>query len=337
MSIKNIFYVRLSSNDNIAMKNVERTINEGVLLEEVYFHLSEQHKELLSKYNLKRIFAWGSLPTEGNLKLWQQMNEGDYFLVLIDDILSYVSKVILKIRSKDIARIFWGEHKSGETWELIYLLLPPIKIYVYENDIKKYTEDIVSFSPRGFNKFSDDRIKRLKSRYSSIQNFILHLVNISLREEVLELKPYVSKEEEKEAIAEPKHDNLKNIIAELGTLLDKISEKEVNIKVGRIDVVWKKTEKSIPYLAFEVHIKGDIYADLSKLKYASELWNSTPVLITDDKGFSEAQKLLDGPFNELKGKIRIIHWKDIIEIYSLVKELKDKHKKIGGIFFSKFR
>jgi len=132
------------------------------------------------------------------------------------------------------------------------------------------------------------------------------------------------------------HENLKEMIKELGNLLDKVSNTEEPIPGGGyIDITWRKRVDAVPYIAFEIHISGNLHADLAKLKYAKERWNCIPVLITDENGKAKANKLINGPFSELKNSIRIITVDDICSFYEVVRRLKEMHKKLGEIFFEK--
>jgi len=334
MPTRNIFYVRLSSRDSIAMNNVNRTLDEGIPIEEISHLLSREQLNETRKYHPSKVFAWGSMPTEANHNIWSRMKNNDYFLVLIDRDIRYISKIIMKLRSRELAKMFWGETSSGKTWELIYLLTPPIKIYIPEEKIHEVTNNITAFSPRGLNKFSDDRIEKIRNRYGTIHNFITLLMHLSLHEQLI-VQQIPMPQAQQTATSPPTHDELKEIIRDLGSLLDKVSETEVRIRGGSIDVAWKKMEGGSPHIVFEIHLAGNLHADLAKLKYARDIWNSIPVLVTNDEGRAQAENLLEGPFIDLKNAVRIIHWKDIIEMYNIVKKLKEKHRELGNIFFAK--
>ena len=70
------------------------------------------------------------------------------------------------------------------------------------------------------------------------------------------------------------HSRIQEIIFEIGKLNRLISEKEYPMENERLDVVWRRVEKSVPTYVFEVQIGGDIYHALGKLKHAFDLWNS---------------------------------------------------------------
>jgi hypothetical protein len=85
----------------------------------------------------------------------------------------------------------------------------------------------------------------------------------------------------------------------------------------RLDVVWRRVERSVPTFVFEVHIGGDIYHAMAKLKHAFDLWNSHIFLVASLADKSKYQELLSGTFHEVAAQMRFI---DV----ALVRELLEK-------------
>ena len=332
VAVVNIFYVVLSSDDERAMRNVLRTLDEGVSLDEVFHFMPEGLLREMREYHYERVFAWGSKPTNRNLSLWEEMRRGDFFLVVIGGYVCYVAKIIWTLRSRELAVSFWGKCPDGSTWELIYILTMPVRIHVSVEKIREITNGIVAFSPRGLNRLSRERIERLKQQYGSITNFISSLILASLHEQPAPQQILVPLEEPT-VPTRPNHEELKRILVELGTLLDKISVSEENVDGGNIDVTWRRVRGGAPYIAFEIHLAGDIHADLAKLKYALEKWNCSIVLVTHENGKKQAERLIEGIYRELRNRLKIIHWKEIMELHKLVKKLRQKHQEIDNILF----
>lgn len=115
------------------------------------------------------------------------------------------------------------------------------------------------------------------------------------------------------------HDDVKNYLAEIGRIQGYIANVEFTLESTRLDVVWRRVERSVPTFAFEVQIGGDIYHAMSKLKHAFDLWNSHIFLVAamSDKG--KYQELLSGTFHEVDDHMRFI---DVV----LVKELLEKKR-----------
>ena len=70
------FYIVLSSRDNRAMGNVYRTLDESILVDEIYGLIPEELLREVRRYHPDRVFAWGSRPTEGNLRLGGEYEGG---------------------------------------------------------------------------------------------------------------------------------------------------------------------------------------------------------------------------------------------------------------------
>jgi hypothetical protein len=64
------------------------------------------------------------------------------------------------------------------------------------------------------------------------------------------------------------HDTIKEIIHKLGMLQGKISQKEVQIDNFKLDVVWRRIPRAVPYMVFEAHVHGNLEEALAKLKHA---------------------------------------------------------------------
>ena len=56
----------------------------------------------------------------------------------------------------------------------------------------------------------------------------------------------------------PSHKEIKQKLIEIGKLQNYIAEEEYPFDLGRLDVVWRRVERSVPTYVFEVNIKGDL-------------------------------------------------------------------------------
>ena len=75
-------------------------------------------------------------------------------------------------------------------------------------------------------------------------------------------------------IEELTHNQIRDIIRELGELKGRYAEIEYPIDNRRLDVVWKELPGGSPSEVFEVQIGGNIFGALVKLRYARALWPS---------------------------------------------------------------
>jgi len=113
----------------------------------------------------------------------------------------------------------------------------------------------------------------------------------------------------------PNHNELRDRIVEIGKRLGLFSKKEYPINDYFVDVAWKQNEATRnPFAVFEVHLKGNIFQALTKLKYARNNLGSEPFLYTTKKGMLRAQNLVNTAFPEIAHVIRILHWTEINEL-----------------------
>jgi len=133
-------------------------------------------------------------------------------------------------------------------------------------------------------------------------------------------------EESKPKPGMPKHNELRDMIKWIGNARGLVSETEYRINGYRLDCAWRKPVRQTPDQVWEVHIGGDFFEALAKLKHAWDLWGSEPFLVTTDVAARQAEKLLGGTFHEMKHDIRILKWQDIVKLYNLLRQAAELEK-----------
>jgi hypothetical protein len=121
-------------------------------------------------------------------------------------------------------------------------------------------------------------------------------------------------------VTPPKHNEIRDMVLEIGKIEGKIAEVEYPIDNLRLDAVWKTITSGNPKWAFEVQMGGNFYEALTKLKHAWDKWNSKPFLVTTDQYISQAKSLLEGSFHEMKDDARIVNWERIVRLHKLLTE-----------------
>ncbi|GAI19188.1 unnamed protein product, partial [marine sediment metagenome] len=111
------------------------------------------------------------------------------------------------------------------------------------------------------------------------------------------------------------HEELKQKLIEIGKLQSYIAEPEYPFDIGKLDVVWRRIERSVPTYVFEIQVGGDLYHALAKLKHAFDLWNSHLFLIASQADHEKGRKLLSGSFHEIKNQIRFVELDEVGELY----------------------
>ena len=125
------------------------------------------------------------------------------------------------------------------------------------------------------------------------------------------------------------HSRIQELIFEIGKLNRLISEKEYPMDNERLDVVWRRVERSSPTYVFEIQIGGDLYHALGKLKHAFDLWNSNVFLVGREQDFEKAEKLLSGTFHEIQDKIKKLSIQKVSELYEKKRSWTDIEKEVG--------
>jgi len=125
------------------------------------------------------------------------------------------------------------------------------------------------------------------------------------------------------------HESVKEVVYRIGQIQGRNPAKEYPIEDKRIDVVWRKTPRSVPYIVFEVSLKGDLYADLVKLKHAFDLWNAIPVLVTTKERAKEAMTWIHGTFHEVSPMFKILTIEKIRELYDTKLKMKKLESELG--------
>ena len=102
------------------------------------------------------------------------------------------------------------------------------------------------------------------------------------------------------------HDDLKHRLVEIGQLQGYLADEEYVFDTGRLDVVWRRVERSVPTYVFEIQVGGDVYHALGKLKHAFDLWNSHIFIVAAQSDRGRVGNLLSGTFHEINDRIKFI-------------------------------
>ena len=127
----------------------------------------------------------------------------------------------------------------------------------------------------------------------------------------------------------PSHDDIKKTLVQIGKLQNYVAEQEYPFDIGKLDVVWRRIEQSVPTYVFEVQIGGDVYHALAKLKHAFDLWNSHIFVVASEAERSKVGNLLLGTFHEISSRIKFIKLEQIEELYKRKKSFLDFEKELG--------
>lgn len=125
------------------------------------------------------------------------------------------------------------------------------------------------------------------------------------------------------------HNEVMKDLAEIGQIQGFISDREYPVESTRLDVVWRRVERSVPTYVFEVQVEGDIYHAMSKLKHAFDIWNSNIFLVASNKERGKYQELLAGTFHEVADKMHFIEISLVKELLGKKRDYKNMEKALG--------
>jgi hypothetical protein len=175
---------------------------------------------------------------------------------------------------------------------------------------------------RGINLLQERTVQNLYKVFVEKFNHTIQ-IQYDTRIETTHAKPGVSKS------GSPDHTRIQEMIFEIGKLNRLVSEKEYPMDDERLDVVWRRVERSAPTYVFEVQVGGDLYHALGKLKHAFDLWNSRFFLVASEEDIKRAKTLLAGTFHEIRDKIKILSIEKISELYQKKRSWTDIEKEVG--------
>ena len=178
------------------------------------------------------------------------------------------------------------------------------------------------------NRIVTDALKSLVRRRQMLQVIEENLVREVLSSFPEELTAFLETEVEK-PFSGNLHDDTIVQLLEIGTLQNFIAEKEYDIEIGRVDVVWRRVARSVPNYVFEVHVGGSLDRDLAKLKHAYDIWNSNIFLVSISEERGRVEGLLTGAFHEIRGRLKFIDIVTINELSQRKRSVRDLERDLG--------
>lgn len=118
-------------------------------------------------------------------------------------------------------------------------------------------------------------------------------------------------------------------IAEIGRLQKFMAETEYPIENRRIDVVWRRVQRSVPSYAFEVQVSGNLTEGIGKLKQAYDLWNSNVFLVGREEHRQPLNQLLTATFREIQHRLRFIELGQVEELYQSKRAYRELESQLG--------
>ncbi len=118
-------------------------------------------------------------------------------------------------------------------------------------------------------------------------------------------------------------------VFEIGKIQRMIVESNVAVDGDYLDVVWKRTIRSVPTFAFSIKTGKDIEPSIRPLKHAFDLWNSRPFLITSESSVPETGIIIEGPYHEFSENLKILTVPQVNDLYASKKKYFDLEERYG--------
>jgi len=111
------------------------------------------------------------------------------------------------------------------------------------------------------------------------------------------------------------HAHAQRLLVEIGRMQKLLAEPEFPLENRRLDVVWRRVQRSVPSYVFEVQVSGNLTEALGKLKQARDLWNSSVCIVGKEEHRSAVNQLLGSTFHEIQGHLRFIELAQVDDLY----------------------
>lgn len=283
-----------------------------------------------SPHNWKTAFAqkniWGLKQTQRHL--WERLNEKDVLLFYVTSPVSGMighGTVRTKFRQD---KPLWP--KEIEERKVIWPLRFEFNVERCLPHDKWQTSRITSrelFPRGGFQALDCGIAQQLVSKFTSLpREYYVETPTPISAEEIPPIYPLEPPQIEQ---ALPSHDELKHRLVEIGKLQGYLADEEYVFDIGKLDVVWRRVELSVPTYAFEIQVGGDMYHALAKLKHAFDIWNSQIFLVAPQADHGKVESLLSGTFHEINSRIKFIELEKVEELYRRKKAYLDFEKELG--------
>lgn len=125
------------------------------------------------------------------------------------------------------------------------------------------------------------------------------------------------------------HGRTQWLLAEIGRLQRFVSDREYPLANRRLDVVWRRVQRSVPSYVFEVHVGGNLTEGMGKLKQAFELWNSNIFLVGKEEHRRSVNELVGGTFHEIQERLRFLELPQIQDLYQRKRAYRQLEAELG--------
>ena len=118
-------------------------------------------------------------------------------------------------------------------------------------------------------------------------------------------------------------------ILDIGKIQRMVVESNYELDGDKIDVIWKRTIRSVPTFSFSVNVDEDLKLSYDILKHSFDIWNSKPFLVTDKSRLKEISALNSGLYHEFSENLKVITFEQLQELYAAKKKYFNLESQYG--------
>jgi hypothetical protein len=255
---------------------------------------------------------WGLKPSQK--RYWDQMTENSdiVFFYVTSPVSGVVGNGVVRTKLHQISPLWPAERAENKVmWPFrfefdVISCIPPTSWQAQ----RVGTEDLKTRVRSGFQQLEPNLAEQLMKAIPSGRPDGLVLSPgidmCGLRNSSLEIPPIQ---------ATDTHQQIQGLLAEIGRLQKFVVDVEFPIENRRVDVTWRRVQRSVPSYVFEVQVGGNITEALAKLKHAYELWNSHIFLVGKPEHRSPSARLCDSSFHEIRERLRFLELGQVEELH----------------------
>lgn len=267
---------------------------------------------------------WGLKETQRFL--WERIGENDILLFYATQpVGGIIGHGVVRTKFKQSQPLWPQELKERKVIWPLRFEFDVVSLQVPDDWVsKKVTSKLLN--PRGgFQLLSADVGRELISFLGAHE----YVVPTSYTSAVAETSTQLVIGQESSVKAVPTHAGVKKSLVQIGRLQSFIAEEEYPFDIGKLDVVWRRVELSVPTYVFEVNVGGDVYHALGKLKHAFDLWNSHIFIVASPTDQKKVDQLVSGTFHEIGPRLKFIELAQVEELYERKKAYRDFERGLG--------
>ena len=133
---------------------------------------------------------------------------------------------------------------------------------------------------------------------------------------------------------QPDLQKISESIYEIGRIQRMIVETNYPVDGQPIDVIWKRTVRSVPTFAFKVSLEEDVEPPIRTLKHAYDMWNSRPFLVTREEKVDEVMAITSGLYHEFESALKVLSDSQITELHASKKKYYSLEERYGPVSYT---